>query len=100
MTSVPGTPSCNPHSDPPVSGDCWYNCTLDDISGEDKKHRLHKVYVFFINTSCKLSSYHALSCFFVCGSWYFDHADSLMSQAKCHMRCEDMHVFPFIFLLL
>ncbi|KAG7020531.1 Leishmanolysin-like peptidase [Cucurbita argyrosperma subsp. argyrosperma] len=37
-----GSPSCNPHSNPPISGDCWYNCTLDDISGEDKKHRLHK----------------------------------------------------------
>lgn len=43
VTSIPGTPACNPHLDPPVLGDCWYNCTLDDISGEDKKHRLHKV---------------------------------------------------------
>ncbi|KMT19291.1 hypothetical protein BVRB_1g012970 [Beta vulgaris subsp. vulgaris] len=42
ITSVPGTPPCNSHINPPVSGDCWYNCTLDDISGEDKKHRLHK----------------------------------------------------------
>lgn len=42
VTSIPGTPACNPHLDPPVLGDCWYNCTLDDISGEDKKHRLHK----------------------------------------------------------
>lgn len=39
-----GSPSCNPHSNPPISGDCWYNCTLDDISGEDKRHRLHKVF--------------------------------------------------------
>ncbi|KAK9756386.1 hypothetical protein RND81_01G093400 [Saponaria officinalis] len=42
VTSVPGVPSCNPHIDPPISGDCWYNCTLDDISRDDKKHRLHK----------------------------------------------------------
>ncbi|KAG5231025.1 leishmanolysin [Salix suchowensis] len=39
--SLPGTP-CNPHGDPPIYGDCWYNCTVDDISGEDKRHRLHK----------------------------------------------------------
>lgn len=39
--SLTGTP-CNPHADPPVFGDCWYNCTLDDISGEDKKRRLRK----------------------------------------------------------
>lgn len=45
MTSVPGKPFCNPNVDPPVSGDCWYNCTLDDISGGDKKHRLHEVYI-------------------------------------------------------
>ncbi|EEF52528.1 metalloendopeptidase, putative [Ricinus communis] len=38
----PGTPSCNPHGDPPLYGDCWYNCTFDDISGEDKRRRLHK----------------------------------------------------------
>lgn len=43
MSSVPGLPACNPHGDPPVYGDCWYNCTLEDISGEDKKHRLRKV---------------------------------------------------------
>lgn len=42
LSSLPGTPSCNPHGDPPIYGDCWYNCTLDDISGEDKRHRLHK----------------------------------------------------------
>ncbi|KAI7742875.1 hypothetical protein M8C21_027416, partial [Ambrosia artemisiifolia] len=35
-----GTPSCNPRNDPPIFGDCWYNCTLDDIAGEDKRHRL------------------------------------------------------------
>ncbi|XP_019174894.1 PREDICTED: uncharacterized protein LOC109170300 isoform X3 [Ipomoea nil] len=40
--SYSGTPSCNPHGDPPIYGDCWYNCTLDDIAGEDKKHRLRK----------------------------------------------------------
>lgn len=40
--SFSGTSSCNPHGDPPVYGDCWYNCTLDDIAGEDKRHRLRK----------------------------------------------------------
>lgn len=43
VTSVFGSPACNPHGDPPVFGDCWYNCTLEDISGDDKKHRLRKV---------------------------------------------------------
>ncbi|KAL4180479.1 hypothetical protein AMTRI_Chr13g92280 [Amborella trichopoda] len=42
VPSVPGTPVCNPHADPPVFGDCWYNCTAEDISGDDKKHRLRK----------------------------------------------------------
>ncbi|XP_020223590.1 leishmanolysin-like peptidase [Cajanus cajan] len=42
ITSLPGLPSCNPLADPPVFGDCWYNCTSEDISGEDKKHRLRK----------------------------------------------------------
>ncbi|KAL2973919.1 hypothetical protein AAZX31_14G074500 [Glycine max] len=42
MTFPPGLPSCNPLADPPVFGDCWYNCTSEDISGEDKKHRLRK----------------------------------------------------------
>ncbi|KAA8537669.1 hypothetical protein F0562_027341 [Nyssa sinensis] len=42
VTSVPRVPSCNPHSDPPIFGDCWYNCTLEDISGEDKRRRLRK----------------------------------------------------------
>ncbi|KAK7378689.1 hypothetical protein VNO80_04135 [Phaseolus coccineus] len=42
MTSLPGLPSCNPLAYPPVFGDCWYNCTSEDISGEDKKHCLHK----------------------------------------------------------
>ncbi|KAF2315933.1 hypothetical protein GH714_040728 [Hevea brasiliensis] len=42
VTSFPGTPSCNPLGNPPTYGDCWYNCTLDDISGEDKRRRLHK----------------------------------------------------------
>ncbi|XP_076939014.1 uncharacterized protein LOC143607456 [Bidens hawaiensis] len=37
-----GGPTCNPHNDPPIFGDCWYNCTLDDITGDDKRHRLHK----------------------------------------------------------
>lgn len=43
VSSIPGSPSCNPHGDPPVSGDCWYNCTLDDVAGEDKRRRLRKV---------------------------------------------------------
>ncbi|KAH7665038.1 Peptidase M8 leishmanolysin protein [Dioscorea alata] len=40
--AVPRTPMCNPHGDPPIFGDCWYNCTMEDISGEDKKERLRK----------------------------------------------------------
>ncbi|KAK1392506.1 putative Metalloendopeptidase [Heracleum sosnowskyi] len=42
VTSPFGMPSCNPHSDPPISTDCLYNCNLDDIAGEDKKYRLRK----------------------------------------------------------
>lgn len=42
--SFSGTRSCNPNGDPPIYGDCWYNCTLDDIAGEDKKYRLRKVF--------------------------------------------------------
>ncbi|KAK8642462.1 hypothetical protein V6N13_011804 [Hibiscus sabdariffa] len=42
VSSPPGSPSCDPHGRPPIYGDCWYNCTLDDISGEDKRHRLRK----------------------------------------------------------
>ncbi|KAK7310453.1 hypothetical protein RJT34_07992 [Clitoria ternatea] len=41
-SSLLGLPSCNPLTDPPVFGDCWYNCTSEDISGEDKKRRLRK----------------------------------------------------------
>ncbi|BAB10500.1 major surface glycoprotein-like [Arabidopsis thaliana] len=41
-STFPAVPACNPNTKPPVSGDCWYNCTLDDISGKDKKHRLRK----------------------------------------------------------
>lgn len=41
--SYSGAPSCNPQADPPIYGDCWYNCTLDDIAEEDKKLRLRKV---------------------------------------------------------
>lgn len=40
---IPGIPFCNPHAYPAVVGDCWYNCTSDDIAGEDKKQRLRKV---------------------------------------------------------
>lgn len=45
VNTLTGIPSCNPHTDPPIYGDCWYNCTLDDISGEDKRHRLRKVLI-------------------------------------------------------
>ncbi|KAL0924960.1 hypothetical protein M5K25_005821 [Dendrobium thyrsiflorum] len=40
--SMPGNRACNPHGDPPVFVDCWYNCTIEDIAGEDKKQRLRK----------------------------------------------------------
>ncbi|KAM7279442.1 hypothetical protein ACFE04_006576 [Oxalis oulophora] len=40
--SATPSPTCNPHGDPPVYGDCWYNCTSDDITGEDKRLRLQK----------------------------------------------------------
>ncbi|KAI7747342.1 hypothetical protein M8C21_019370, partial [Ambrosia artemisiifolia] len=36
------TSSCNPHNDPPMFSDCWYNCTSDDIVEEDKRRRLHR----------------------------------------------------------
>ncbi|EEE59869.1 hypothetical protein OsJ_12457 [Oryza sativa Japonica Group] len=42
VPSIPGTPVCDPHGDPPLVGDCWYNCTVEDIAGEDKKQRLRK----------------------------------------------------------
>ncbi|KAJ6813620.1 uncharacterized protein M6B38_142360 [Iris pallida] len=40
--SDPGSLVCNAHGDPPVYGDCFYNCTHEDISEEDKKQRLRK----------------------------------------------------------
>jgi leishmanolysin len=40
-STVPGFPACNSRVEPPIYGDCWYNCTVDDITGEDKKNRLH-----------------------------------------------------------
>ncbi|CAM6102918.1 unnamed protein product [Calypogeia fissa] len=40
-TEHPGFPACNPRADPPIYGDCWYNCTHEDISDEDKRQRLH-----------------------------------------------------------
>lgn len=46
ITSLPGLPSCNPLANPPILGDCWYNCTSEDIPGDDKKHRLRKVNLF------------------------------------------------------
>ncbi|KAL8167894.1 hypothetical protein V2J09_009393 [Rumex salicifolius] len=42
LASLPGKPACNPHSDHPVLGDCWYNCTFDDVSSKDKRRRLQK----------------------------------------------------------
>ncbi|XP_057434922.1 uncharacterized protein LOC130727714 [Lotus japonicus] len=42
MTSLHGSPSCDPHGNPPILGDCWYNCTFEDISREDKENRLRK----------------------------------------------------------
>ncbi|KAK4771023.1 hypothetical protein SAY87_031555 [Trapa incisa] len=42
VNSLPANPSCNAHLEPSISSDCWYNCTLDDIAGEDKQHRLRK----------------------------------------------------------
>ncbi|KAG6520516.1 hypothetical protein ZIOFF_017573 [Zingiber officinale] len=44
-TSVPRSSVCTPNGDRPVFADCWYNCTLEDISGEDKKQRLKKVWI-------------------------------------------------------
>lgn len=46
-------PVCDPHTDPPLFADCWYNCTLEDISEEDKKRRLHKVIPSFGNKYLK-----------------------------------------------
>ncbi|GER37605.1 metalloendopeptidase / zinc ion binding protein [Striga asiatica] len=40
--SFSGGPSCDPRGEPPIYGDCWYNCTVDDVAGEDKKYRLRK----------------------------------------------------------
>ncbi|KAM7518265.1 hypothetical protein LguiB_017227 [Lonicera macranthoides] len=42
LASHSSMPSCDPHCDPPISGDCWYNCTVDDVTGEDKRQRLRK----------------------------------------------------------
>ncbi|GLJ40295.1 hypothetical protein SUGI_0828070 [Cryptomeria japonica] len=42
LSSVSGVPVCNSRAEPPVYGDCWYNCTLEDISREDKQKRLHE----------------------------------------------------------
>jgi hypothetical protein len=36
-------------------GDCWYNCTFDDIAGDDKKQRLRKVlFSAFSRSVCHL----------------------------------------------
>ena len=36
-----GTHICDPHDGgPPLGGECWYNCTLEDIAGEEKKRLL------------------------------------------------------------
>ncbi|KAK7364241.1 hypothetical protein VNO80_12755 [Phaseolus coccineus] len=59
MTSFPGLPSCNPlAADPPVFADCWCNCTSEDISGEDKKHRLHKFFIYCLSWWCLLELYY------------------------------------------
>lgn len=50
--------ACNPNVKPPVSGDCWYNCTFDDISGEDKRRRLRKVLSLLLFLLCG----HARTC--------------------------------------
>ncbi|CAJ2675541.1 unnamed protein product [Trifolium pratense] len=42
ITSLPGLPPCNPLSNHPTLGGCWYNCTSEDISRDDKKQRLRK----------------------------------------------------------
>ncbi|CAA7399469.1 unnamed protein product [Spirodela intermedia] len=41
-TSIPGSPACNPLADRPIFGDCWYNCSSDDISVAEKKLRLQR----------------------------------------------------------
>eukprot|EP00897_Mesotaenium_endlicherianum_P009795 jgi/Mesen1/8844/ME000053S08253 len=41
VKSEPGSPMCSSHDEPPVSGDCWYNCTVEDISEGEKQSRLH-----------------------------------------------------------
>ncbi|PIN03756.1 Leishmanolysin-like peptidase (Peptidase M8 family) [Handroanthus impetiginosus] len=65
------TPSCNPQGIPPINGDCWYNCTINDIAGEDKKQRLRKaleqtadwfrraIYVEPVKGNLRLSGYSA-----------------------------------------
>ena len=50
VTAPPGEPACSPRSVPPIFGDCWYNCTLDDVSNKDKRLRLRKV-VYVVNWS-------------------------------------------------
>ncbi|CAA6663041.1 unnamed protein product [Spirodela intermedia] len=35
-------PACNPLADRPIFGDCWYNCSSDDISMAEKKLRLQR----------------------------------------------------------
>ncbi|KAH9325918.1 hypothetical protein KI387_006096, partial [Taxus chinensis] len=42
ISSVPGVPACTPHAEHPVYGDCWYNCTSEDVPREDKQKRLHE----------------------------------------------------------
>eukprot|EP00850_Spirogloea_muscicola_P006385 SM000030S11394 [mRNA] locus=s30:428293:434659:- [translate_table: standard] len=37
-----GLPVCSATSEPPVLGDCWYNCTAEDVADAGKQHRLHE----------------------------------------------------------
>ncbi len=60
-SGILGFPACNSHSEPPVYGDCWYNCTEDDISGEDKKTRLHEVSLSSLLFKKSRSSFHQVS---------------------------------------
>ncbi|KAG2620237.1 hypothetical protein PVAP13_3NG167502 [Panicum virgatum] len=41
IRNIKGTHICDPHDGgPPLGGECWYNCTLEDIAREEKKRLL------------------------------------------------------------
>ena len=44
-----GFPVCHAHGDSPVYGDCWYNCTAEDISGSDRNLKNYPsiLHIFF-----------------------------------------------------